>query len=187
LDTDPTFGVFFMAKYSEQLKHKMVKQYLGGGVGTRELAMRHGVSRSVLCRWIAAYEQHGRDGLRKKFSHYDAQFRMSVLTHMWQKELSHQQVAAVFDIRSPGCIAKWERQYHVGGIDALAPRPRGRRPKTMTRPDHDKPTEGSAPDERTREQLLKENEYLRAEVAYLKKLDALLQAKKQAAQKKKRK
>ncbi|VWB10553.1 HMG-I and HMG-Y DNA-binding domain-containing protein [Burkholderia lata] len=43
------------------------------------------------------------------------------------------------------------------------------------------------PDARTREDLLKENEYLRAEVAYLKKLDALLQAKKQAAQKKKRK
>jgi transposase len=30
--------------------------------------------------------------------------------------------------------------------------------------------------------LLKENEYLRAEMAYLKKLDALVQAKKKAAQ-----
>lgn len=176
-----------MAKHSEQLKLKLVKRYLAGGIGTKTLAARYGVSRTGLQRWVAAYEQHGRDGLRRKFSHYDAQFRVSVLMRMWQKELSHQQVAAVFDIRSPGCIAKWERQYHVGGIDALAPRPRGRRPKTMTRPDHDKPTEGSAPDERTREQLLKENEYLRAEVAYLKKLDALLQAKKQAAQKKKRK
>lgn len=50
-----------------------------------------------------------------------------------------------------------------------------------------KPTEAGSPDERSREELLKENEYLRAEVAYLKKLDALLQAKKPAAQKKKRK
>lgn len=49
-----------------------------------------------------------------------------------------------------------------------------------------KPTETGSPDERTREELLKENEYLRAEVVYRKKLDALL-AKKQAAQKKKRK
>ncbi len=38
----------------------------------------------------------------------------------------------------------------------------------MSHPDHEKPTEPSAPDERTREQLLKENESLRAEVAYLK-------------------
>jgi transposase len=175
-----------MAKHSEQLKLKLVKQYLGGGGGMRALAQRHGVGRTALRRWVAAYKQHGRDGLRKKREHYDARFRMSVLAHMWKRELSQQQVAAVFDIRSPGCIAKWERQYHDGGIDALAPRPRGRR-KTMTRPVPEKPTEESAPDERTREQLLKENEYLRAEVAYLKKLDALLQAKKQGVQKKKRK
>jgi transposase len=38
-----------------------------------------------------------------------------------------------------------------------------------------------APDTRTVEDLRKENEYLRAEVAYLKKLDALVRAKKQAA------
>jgi transposase len=186
LDTDPTFGVFFMTKHSEQLKLEMVKQYLAGASGARTLAQRYGVGYSVLRRWIAAYEQHGRDGLRKKSSHYDAQFKMSVLTHMWRKELSYQQATAVFDIRSPTCIAKWERQYHDGGMDALAPRPRGR-PKTMTHPVPEKPTEDSPPDERTREQLLKENQYLRAEVAYLKKLDALLQAKKQGAQKKKRK
>lgn len=175
-----------MTKYDERLKLKLVKQYLDGVAGTRVLAQRHGVTRTVLRRWVAAYEQHGRDGVRRKFSHYDEQFKMSVLSHMWKKDLSRQQAAAFFDIRSPGCIGKWERQYHDGGMDALAPRPRGRS-KTMPRPDHEKPVEENAPDERTREQLLKENEYLRAEVAYLKKLDALLQAKKQGAQKKKRK
>lgn len=175
-----------MAKYSEQLKLKLVKQYLAGISGARVLAQRQGVGYSVLRRWIAAYQQHGRDGLRRKFSHYDARFKMSVLSHMWRENLSYQQATAFFDIRSPTCIAQWERQYHDGGMDALAPRPRGR-PKTMTCPTPDKPIENNAPDERTREQLLKENEYLRAEVAYLKKLDALLQAKRQAAQKKKRK
>lgn len=175
-----------MAKHSERLKLKLVKQYLAGKAGTRVLAREYGVARTALCRWISAYEQHGAQGLRRKFSTYDAQFKMSVLMRMWQEELSQEQAAAVFDIRSPADIAKWERQYHAGGIDALAPRARGRR-KTMTHPDHEKLTEENAPDERTREQLLKENEYLRAEVAYLKKLDALLQAKKQAAQKRKRK
>ncbi len=175
-----------MAKYSEQLKLKLVKQYLAGVAGAGVIAQRYGVGPSVLRHWVATYEQHGRDGLRKKFSHYDAQFRMSVLTHMWRKDLSCRQVAVVFDIRNPSCVGKWERRYHEGGMDALAPRPRGR-PKTMTHPTPEQPTGESAPDERTREQLLKENEYLRAEVAYLKKLDALLQAKKQGAQKKKRK
>ncbi len=45
----------------------------------------------------------------------------------------------------------------------------------------------SKPDERTREQLLKENEYLRAEVAYLKKLDALIRAEQRQAPRAKRK
>jgi transposase len=57
LDTDPTFGVFFMAKYSEQLKLKLVKQYLAGISGARVLAQRHGVGYSVLRRWIAACQQ----------------------------------------------------------------------------------------------------------------------------------
>ncbi|MNF15495.1 hypothetical protein D3C80_2181340 [compost metagenome] len=45
----------------------------------------------------------------------------------------------------------------------------------------------SEPDQRTREQLLKENEYLRAEVAYLKKLDALIRAEQRQAPRAKRK
>ncbi len=67
-------------------------------------------------------------------------------------------------------------------MDALASGPRGR-PKIATYPVL-KSSEDSAPDEGRREQLLKENEYLRAEVTYLKKLDALLQAKKHKARKK---
>ena len=47
----------FMTKYSEQLKLRMMKQYLDGG--TPVLAGPHGVSRAVLRRWVAAYEQRG--------------------------------------------------------------------------------------------------------------------------------
>jgi hypothetical protein len=32
LDIDPTFGEFFTAKYSEQLKLKIVEQYQAGAV-----------------------------------------------------------------------------------------------------------------------------------------------------------
>jgi transposase len=70
-----------MAKSSEQLKLKLVSQYLAGVAGTRVLAQRHAVGRSVLRRWIATYEQHGLDGLRKNHSYYDARFKMSVLRH----------------------------------------------------------------------------------------------------------
>lgn len=70
-----------------------------------------------------------------------------------------------------------------GGIEALMPKPRGRAVTMKQKP----PAEPfDLRDTPTVEQLLKENEYLRAEVAYLKKLDALIQAKKPAAQKKRK-
>jgi transposase len=186
LDADPTFGVFFMTKYSEQFRRQLVDEFLAGGIGAKALAARYGVDPSQLRRWVASYREHGSAGLRKKSSRYDAQLKMTILRRMWREGLSHRQVTALFDIRGPGLVAQWERLYHAGGIDALSPAPRGRPPK-MTAPRPDKSTEEATPDARTREQLLKENEDLRAEVAYLKKFDALLKAKKRAAQKKKRK
>jgi transposase len=175
-----------MAKYDEQFKLKIVRRYLSEQAGLRPLARQHGLDDSLLRRWVMAYQQHGRDGLRKKHTSYSAQFKLSVLQHMQQAGLSYRQTAAFFDIRSVGDIGIWHRQYHSGGIDALASRPRGR-PKTMAQ---SKPPEppivDTADDERTRKELLREIAYLRAEVAYLKKLDALVQAKK-AAQQKKRK
>jgi transposase len=182
---NPTFGVFFMTKYDERFRQRLVDQYLRHEAGYDSLARRYGVGATMLRRWVAAYRLHGSAALRSKFSHYDAQFRLEVLEHMWRDGLSLGEVTALYDIRGPGSVARWARLYDEGGIDALAPRRRGRPPK-MTTSKPEKPAEDKAPDTRTREDLLKENEYLRAEVAYLKKLDALLLAKKQAAQKKKR-
>ena len=184
---DPIFGVFFMTKYSEELRRQVVQEHLAEGLGSIRLAKRHGIDRSAIRRWIAAYRVHGDNGLRRKTSRYDAQFKLSVLLHMWQAELSYRQVAAIFDIRSPGCIGQWERLYHDGGLAALAPRPRERPRKMNDSPPPQSANKKPTVEERSREELLKEIEYLRAEVAYLKKLDALLQSKKAAAPKKKRK
>jgi transposase len=97
---------------------------------------------------------------------------------MWDDELSYGQVAALFNIRDAGCIGHWERCYHSGGPDALAPRKRGK-PKKMPIPPDTKPE--SLPDAtaRTHDELVVEVNQLRMEVAYLKKLRALVQAQKQ--------
>jgi transposase len=175
-----------MTKYNEQFRLQLVEACLCEGATVGEVAARHGVDYSMLRRWVASYREHGSAGLRRKYSRYDMQFKMTVLQRMWRDGLSLREVTALFDIRSPGIVAQWERLYHEGGVDALSPAPRGR-PRKMTASRPDKPIDEAAPDTRTREELLKENEFLRAEVAYLKKLDALLKAKKRAAQKKKRK
>jgi transposase len=56
----------------------------------------------------------------------------------------------------------------------------------MTAPKPPEPTPPHTDDARTLQTLRKENEYLRAEVAYLKKLDALVRANRQAAQRKRK-
>jgi len=124
--------------------------------------------------------------LRRKRSRYSADFKLSVLERMWQEGLSYCQTLTLFDIRgSTEVIACWERQYHAGGLDALEPKPRGQ-PRKMTAPKLPKRQGPQPEDTRTLEQLRKENEYLRTEVAYLKKLDALVRANRQAAQKKRK-
>ena len=73
-------------------------------------------------------------------------------------------LAAEADLSSPVLLKTWVRAYRREGADALRPKPKGRPRK----PDGPLPVEPSE-----LERLRRENERLRAEVAYLGKLRAL--------------
>lgn len=174
-----------MTKYDEKFKSAVVEQYLTGRYSLRSVAGQFGIDISMVRKWLAFYRYQGPKGLVKKSSHYTAEFKHMVLKTIEREALSELEAAGKFNIRNPSILAEWKRRYDLGGIDALAPRKRGR-PKTMP----EKPCKPVIPlssESLELERLLKENEYLRAENAYLKKLDALLQEKKLAAQQKKRK
>jgi transposase len=128
---------------------------------------------------------HGEAAFKKKYSHYDARFKLKVLRFMLARGLSCRETAAVFDIRNPPRIAVWKRQYDCGGLQALESRPRGRPVKQSKPPPSSKPTRSD--DARTKEELLEELNYLRMENAYLKKLDALIRSESPTAQRKKSK
>jgi transposase len=104
---------------------------------------------------------------------------------MWENRLSITQTAAQFDIRRHSTVGDWERAYREGGVKALTPAPT-RRVKKIPIPTA-MPTVPADPDMRSREELLAEVAHLRMEVAYLKKLDALVQAREKSAAPKKRK
>jgi transposase len=185
LDTRPTFGVFYMARYDEQFKLKAVQQYLSGDASYRQVAAAYGIEFSQLRCWVASFKAHGRCGLASKSGSYDAQLKLEVLDRGRSEGLSDRQLATLYDIRSTGHIGKWRSQYDAGGVSALEPQRRGRRPMPAPKDPPDPPHE---PDEkRPHKELLEELAYLRAENAYLKKVKALIEAERTEALKKRRK
>lgn len=172
-----------MVKYTKEIKLRVVKQYLDGQIGYHRLSAQQGIPAPVIRRWVGAYRLHGDEAFHRRLEHYSPELKLSVLQHMWDNALSINQTAAVFNIPNPDSIRTWAKRYDEGGSEAL-----GRikpavpdMPARVTPPD-DKPVE-----ELTREELLKRVQYLQMEVAVLKKLEALAQAKKKAAALKKRK
>lgn len=73
-------------------------------------------------------------------------------------------LAKEFQLSSPELVKKWARQYRNEGEDGLRPKPKGR-PKT--------PPGIPAQPESELQRLRRENERLRAEVAFLGKVQAL--------------
>ena len=175
----PTSWGFFMGKYTADFKLAVVQKYLEGSMGYRLVAEHfHIRNHSLIERWVGFYRRHGEGGLCPKRATYSAEFKLSVLKHMWDNSLSKGHTAAVFNIRRHATVGDWERAYRTGGVDALEPRRRG---SLRMLPVPDRPEAAKAEDTRTREELLAEVEYLRTEVAYLKKLDALVRSQKQSA------
>ena len=168
-------------RYDEGFKLQVAQQCLRDDISLREVARQHGLDHSQVRRWRDSYRQHGVVGLRKKYTPRSAAFKLQVLETMWRDGLSRRQTGALFDIRECGAIGRWERQYHSGGLTALEPKRKGRRPMTKKPPSPPPPPD----DERSQEELLKELAYLRAENAYLKKLDALIREKRAATRGKK--
>jgi transposase len=184
LDINPTDGVFFMAKHSERLKLEVVQRYLSGEAGHRVLAAEYGVAQELLRRWIAAYRVHGKAGLEgtRLGKRYSAEFKLDLLRRAECEKLSNTKAAMLFDVRGGGAmVALWRRQYDEGGPQALHPKPRGCPPKNMPTPKSTPAAPEKTEDKRSLEELREENEQLRTEVAYLKKLEALVRANRQAA------
>lgn len=169
-----------MIKHSDQFKLQVVTQYLAGSVGYHSLARSHGIAGPMVRRWVGLYRLHGMAGLASKKSHYSTEFKLSVLHDMWDNCLSQTQVAVKHNIRNPTSIGIWERCYHNGGFK---PPVRSCREKTPEMPAPTTKPDALRDDQKSREQLLAEVEYLRMENAFLKKLEALVQAKKLAASK----
>lgn len=170
-----------MAKYSTAFKLRVIRSHHRQGVGTQTTALRFGLDRGTVRKWLAAHRLHGRAGLEKRYGRYSVAVKLQVLVFLEQEGGSIRQACAHFNIPAASTILSWRRRYERGGVEALISRPRGRPMSPPTKPT---PPPEKADGEKTPEELREELAYLRAENAYLKKLKALAQAKRSRAGKK---
>jgi transposase len=169
-----------MVKFNADDKLLAVQRYLDG-IGTyASIGAAIGTSENIVRTWVMQYEHHGEEAFNKSYTSYSAQFKLDVLNYMNDHGTSPNETAAIFKITSPALIRKWRIQFETQGIDALESKKKGR--LTMKKKSKKITTvEGSV------EALQAEIEDLRMEIAYLKKLNALVQNKEKLQSETKRK
>lgn len=162
-------------KHTKSFKLRAVKKVLEKEISITQVSHQLNLNPSLLKKWIAYYQEYGSAGLmpRKSNTAYSYAFKRKVIGSIEQKGLSYQTAAIKFNIPSPSTVRTWHLIYLSDGSQGLKQDGRGRL-KTMT-PKSKKPTGKPLTRE---EELLQENESLKAELALLKKLHALAQARK---------
>ena len=113
-----------MAKYSYELKKKIVEEYLNGNAGHKILA----IGESQIERWVNNYKHFGDKGLMRSRNkrQYSVAFKLGAITRYETSECSYQQLALELSLTNPSIIANWRRQYREEGIEGLRPHKRGR-------------------------------------------------------------
>ena len=159
-----------MSKYTDKFKLKVVKYCLEGNHSQAEAEKYFNISKNSRIKiWIQKYREHGAEGLiKRQKSSYSGEFKEKVIEYKHSNELSATETASHFRLGSASVVSNWERIYYEEGPQGLCEERRGRRKNMKSKPKRKL-------DKKTEEDLIAENQHLRMENEYLKKLNALVQ------------
>ena len=106
----------------------------------------------------------------QKFKNYSAEYKLNVILDMREHRLGYTETARKYDIPNYRVIQRWERIFLEEGAEGLMKERRGRACAASGT------KKGRPPklDPKVEEDLIAENQRLRMELEYLKKLDALV-------------
>ena len=156
-----------MAKYSYELKKKIVEEYLSGKTSYQALAMKYNIEKSALKLWVNNYKHFGDEGLMRSRNNreYSVEFKLEAITRYETSECSYRQLALELGLTNPSMIVNWRRKYREEGLEGLRPHKRGRPvTKNKDRKQTRKPLNESEPlDASTREALENRIKELEAE------------------------
>lgn len=169
-----------MSKYSSEFKLDVVKYCIEDHHSYLDATRYFNIPSATLVQeWIKKYRMHGLNGLVHNVQKYDGNFKKNVVEYMQANHLSLRETAIHFNLGDHHIVGKWERIYYEEGPQALYEERRGRRKNMNSKPIKKKLSK------EVEEDLIAENQRLRMENAYLKKLQALVQERTKPKQSKK--
>jgi len=160
-------------QYSKELKVSAVRDYLSGEYSQREVVRRYGISsKTVFLKWIEKYNSHralkdtgkGRSHSMTRGRKTTLEERIQISTHCINNEKDYQSTAEIYGV-SYSQVYQWVRKFEAGGTAALKDG-RGRKKEELE----------LSPEEKINLEMKKlesENERLKAENAFLKKLEEI--------------
>ena len=160
-------------KYSKELKLAAIQDYLSGQYSIREVIRKYEISSSsVLRRWMKHYNGHREiKGTVKGLSYSMTKGRsttwaerIEIVLYCLSIDRDYQKTAEIYEV-SYQQVYQWVRKYEDGGDEALKDK-RGRKKEQVE----------LSSEEKTKleiKKLERENERLRAENTFLKKLEEL--------------
>ena len=179
-----------MPKYTKEFKIKLVKEYLSGNSGGREMvAKKYDIPYSTMRNWINKYKSGGFDNLSKKLknNNYTSEFKLSVIQYRQINNTSLRETVEHFDLVNESMVCRWEKTYQEHGLSGLEDK-RERPKKDMTKTNN-KSKLNTPINETEKEELIRlreENRLLKMKIIYEKKLQALLLEEEAEARKRQR-
>jgi transposase len=167
-------------KYSVKQKEAVVRSILAGHSSVKSSGRELNCAACTVRRWLEQYKRYGSDGLKFRNGSYDGRFKVQVVQYFLRKKLSLKQTVIYFKIPNESVLWGWLKTYEQLGAEGLLKEARGRKRSTMTKKPRKKTDPSSDPSAVRVTELEKEVDYLRAENAFLKKLEALVQQEKAA-------
>lgn len=163
-------------RFTKEFKLECIRKYKAGEHIDDPGGCSHETFQHVIRKWMRIYDFLGEVGLEHKKPKRTWRDKMNMIQRVIDGE-SFSEVALSNGIYND-LLSKWYKIYQESGIDGLKLDRRGRSPKMVKKPK-------TSNEIKTKEELEKELEYLRAENEYLKKLNALVQKRKGRQPKKK--
>jgi len=169
-------------KYDYEFKLECVKLVADKHYSCESVSKKKGISESNIRKWVSFYREYGKSGLlARKNQVYSIDFKLKVLSTIAKDSLSLREARLQFNIPSDSIIVRWKKDFGNFGLEGLKAKPKGRS-KSMSNFKRKK-RKSDTPLTRE-EELLLENEALRCEIDFLKKLQALIQAEEKAKNRK---